>query len=221
MNGKWLYMCCVKTLNRGKLNGRDDTMWRRYFDENDESKPGWRALYKLPAKKQSGDLQWRILHGAVAVNALVSKFNSTVSNVCPFCGKIETIAHCFLECDRIDALFGTLESLFSLFEERWSKIVFIYGAGYRRNNASKWQLLNFLLGEAKLAIYLTRRNRVEREVVQDLVSVFISLVRARVWIDFKFHKLMKNMDIFVEQWCYNDVICSVVDETLCFGLVFV
>lgn len=83
------------------------------------------------------------------------------------------------------------------FKEKWSKVVFIFGAGYRKINAAKWQLLNFLLGEAKMSIYLTRRNKIIREVFQDLVSVFVSLVRERVWIDFRFHKEMKSLDSFV------------------------
>ena len=130
------------------------------------------------------------------------------------------MSHCFLDCDRIKPLFEVLEGLFSFFEEEWSKVGFIFGAGYRRNNASKWQLLNFILGEAKMAIYLTRRNKIESNVTQDLVSVFRSMVRARVWIDFKFYKAMKNLDTFQQLWCFNEVVCSVGDEELCFGLVF-
>ena len=106
------------------------------------------------------------------------------------------------------------------FTEKWSKVVFILGAVYRRNNATKWQLLNFLLGEAKMAIYLTRRNKIESNAMQDLVSVFRSLVKARVWIDFRFYKAMKNLDMFQQQWCLNDVICSVEEEALYFGLSF-
>ncbi|KAK0147749.1 Transposon TX1 uncharacterized protein [Merluccius polli] len=34
-------------------------------------------------------------------------------------------------------------------------------SGYKRNNAVKWKLLNFIVGEAKLSIYLTRRNKME------------------------------------------------------------
>lgn len=40
--------------------------------------PVWKVLYKPPWRKHSGDLQCRILHGAVAVNAFVSIINPNV-----------------------------------------------------------------------------------------------------------------------------------------------
>ncbi|KAL7860336.1 hypothetical protein AOLI_G00166850 [Acnodon oligacanthus] len=54
------------------LNGRADTMWRGKLGLGIDKRPVWRVLYKPPLTKRSGDLQWRILHGAVAVNSFVS-----------------------------------------------------------------------------------------------------------------------------------------------------
>lgn len=91
VNGKMLCKCCVKALNKSKLNGKKDSVWRKNLEVTCADKPGWRVLYKLPSKKQTGDSQWRILHGAVAVNAFISVMNPNVSNECPFCGRVETI----------------------------------------------------------------------------------------------------------------------------------
>ena len=220
VGGKLLYKCCVKALNASKLHGREDSVWRNKLNVTCDHRPGWGVLYKHPSKKRTGDLQWRILHGAIAVNALVSVMNPTVSDKCPFCGSVETVFHCFLECERCKVLFDVLETLFLSFKEEWSAAAFIFGAGYRRSDAVKWQLLNFLLGEAKMALYLTRRNKIKNGVMQDVVSVFIALVRARVRIDFRFYKGMKNLSTFVKQWCYNEVICSVMEEELMFSVVF-
>ena len=79
--------------------------------------------------------------------------------------------HCFLECGRIDAAFRTLKTLFLFFKEKWSKVVFISGAVYRKINAAKWLLFSFLLGEVKMSIDLTRRNTIKREAFQDSVSL--------------------------------------------------
>ena len=35
-----------------------------------------------------------------------------------------------------------------------------------------------------------------------------------------FFKEMKNMDGFIKQWCFNDVICSVIDDVLIFNIIF-
>ncbi len=44
----------------------------------------WSVLYKPPLTKRVGDLQWRILHGIVAVNAFISVVNPSVDDKCFF-----------------------------------------------------------------------------------------------------------------------------------------
>ncbi|KAL6476262.1 hypothetical protein MHYP_G00147610 [Metynnis hypsauchen] len=52
----------------------------------------------------------------------------------------------------------------------------------------KCQLLNFILGEAKLAVYTSRRNRVAQTSDDDVVWTFSRLVRSRILIDFNYYK---------------------------------
>ncbi len=42
-----------------------------------------------------GDLQWRIIYGAVAVNSFIHVINPNVSDSCPFCEERETIFSLF------------------------------------------------------------------------------------------------------------------------------
>lgn len=90
-SGKTLYQIMVKTLNRDKLNGRMDSPWRRNFDLGGSAQ-AWRSLYKPPLTKRHGDLQWRILHGAVAVNSFIAVINEDVKRH----GKRDC-SHCFGE----------------------------------------------------------------------------------------------------------------------------
>ncbi len=66
-SGKTVYKSCVKTFNKNFLRNRVDTPWRVVLHLGDNVKPEWRALYKSPLSKKVGDLQWRILHGTIAV----------------------------------------------------------------------------------------------------------------------------------------------------------
>lgn len=59
-SGKTVYQLMVKTLNRRTLNGCTDTPWRTSLT------------------KTYGDLQWRILHGIIVVNAFISVINAAV-----------------------------------------------------------------------------------------------------------------------------------------------
>ncbi len=92
-----------------------------------------------------------------------------------------------------------------------------FGYRYSAKNKKKSQLLNFLMGEAKMAVYISRRNKVEGEEVCEIVPIFKNRVKARVWVDFKFFKMMKDLMFFQTIWCYNDAICSIVDDSLIFS----
>ncbi len=75
VSGKTVYKSCVKSFSKNFLHNRVDTPWRAVLHLGVNVKPEWRALYKSPLSKKVGDVQWRILHGAIAVNALVSVIN--------------------------------------------------------------------------------------------------------------------------------------------------
>lgn len=103
-SGKELYKICVLSLNKKFLDKRVDTPWRSVL----QIKPPWRALYKSPLTKKCGDLQWRILHGAGAVNSFICVLNPDVSYECPFCAVRESVFHMFMHCVRSKPLFTVL-----------------------------------------------------------------------------------------------------------------
>ena len=209
----------VKVLQRDKLNGRTDTPWRAHLGLSDGVGSEWRALYKPPLIKRAADLQRRVLHGIIAVNAFVSVINSDVGHVCEFCPHREIVFHCFMECFRLLPLFVMLEQIFGLFGEFFSQHMFILGYRYSQKKKGKCQLLNFIVGRAKMAVYLSRRNKIETAVDDDAVFVFVKILKARLKIDFKYYRMMKDLEKFSSVWCYKHVLCSCVDEELFFGHV--
>ncbi|KAL2078927.1 hypothetical protein ACEWY4_024671 [Coilia grayii] len=218
--GKSLYKMCVITLNKRSLDKRVDTPWREVLQIDNNFKPQWRALYKSPLTKKVGDLQWRILHGAIAVNAFISVLNPGVDEGCPFCSLRETVFHVFLHCSRLRPLFGLMSTLFVQFNESFSLETFILGFKYVQKYRFKCQLLNFLLGQAKMAVYISRKRKVEQGLNVDVLMVFFTLVRCRILIDFNFYKSMKTLDVFVDRWCYNNVLCTVENDKLQFAHSF-
>ena len=70
LSGKSIYKCCVVATHKHKPSNRRDTVWKERLQGR---VPVWRLLYKPPLNKRTGDLQWRILQGALAVNSLVEK----------------------------------------------------------------------------------------------------------------------------------------------------
>jgi len=77
-------------------------------------------------------------------------------------------------------LFSLLEVLFESFEVCFTKQDFILGCMYTVKKKYKCQLLNFIVGVAKLAIYITRRNTIEQKGEQELIPAFKKMVKSRL-----------------------------------------
>ncbi len=103
----------------------DRYIWGRIFP-----KGCWRSLYKPPIEKRTADLQWRVIHWAIATNKHVALFDSNVVKECVFCNVEESIDHLFLYCFRLRRIFQTLEDWFRKLGEVFSPVNFIFGLKY-------------------------------------------------------------------------------------------
>lgn len=204
-------------LTKNILDNKVDTPWRSFLHLDENVKPEWRGLYKPPLTKRVGDIQWRVLHGAIAVNAFISILNPEVSSECPFCFKRETVFHAFMECSRLQPLFDVLRSLFKAFNEAFSKEIFVLGAKYVQKRQIDCQLMNFILGQAKLAIYSSRKNKTEQRPGHNVTVLFSTLIKSRVLIDFNFYKSMDDLISFELKWCSKGVLCSMFEDDVFFS----
>ncbi|KAJ3608922.1 hypothetical protein NHX12_023450 [Muraenolepis orangiensis] len=157
---KETYNLCVKVLNLRSLAGVRESRWAEFLGPDSSPKGSWRCLYKLPVEKRTADLQWRIVHGAIATNRYRAHLDPELGEGCIFCSEVETLEHLFVQCPRLSALFVLLKSWFQGLGEEFSFILFIFGPKYSAKKKGVHTLLNFLSGAAKMAIWLTRRNRV-------------------------------------------------------------
>jgi len=76
-----------------------------------------------------------------------------------------------------------------------------------------------LFGQAKRAIYISRKKMLKGIVGQKVEMVFKNLVKSRVLIDFKFYKLVNDYEGFLQRWGYNETVCTVVEGMVVFALV--
>lgn len=65
---KSLYVLIVKVLSRALLLGVPGLRWYGAFATGSSCRGSWRFLCKPPIEKYSADLQWRVVHGAVATD---------------------------------------------------------------------------------------------------------------------------------------------------------
>ncbi len=82
-------MTCVKVTNTHLLSGVMSSKWIDFLGMDISPKGSWRSLYKRPIDKRTGDLQWRIVHGAIATNRHVVHLNPNVGVGCLFALKMK------------------------------------------------------------------------------------------------------------------------------------
>ncbi|TDG95854.1 hypothetical protein EPR50_G00244570 [Perca flavescens] len=106
---KELYYTCIKVLNIRFLAELKESRWTEFFGPEVSPKGSWRSLYKLPVEKRAADLQWRIVHGAIATNRYRAHIDPELGEGCMFCHEVETLAHLFVQCPRLADLLGVLK----------------------------------------------------------------------------------------------------------------
>lgn len=134
---KALYNICVKVSHYNVLKDCKETKWLDLFGPDSSPRRCWRSLYKPPIEKRTADLQWRVVHWAVATNRHVAHIDPTVGKECPFCGTEESIDHLFLHCLRlrgfIQILDGWVRDLGVVFNNEF----FIFGPKYVASDRKK------------------------------------------------------------------------------------
>lgn len=100
---------------------------------------------------------------------------------------------------------------------RCLNMCFILGFKYSKAKKNKCQLMNFIIGQSKLAVYISRKKKVEDGVDTDVVALLSKLIRARILIDLIFYKQMKDLENFMSIWTFGGVLCSVQGSDLVFA----
>lgn len=216
---KAIYATCVKVSHYSSLKKVKESKWTDIFGPESSPKGCWRSLYKPPTEKRTADLQWRVVHWAIAINKHVAHFDPNVVKECVFCNAEETVDHVFLYCFRLRKNFQTLEDWFRKLGEVFSPANFIFGLKYVAAKKKTMSLINFIVGEAKLAIWLTRKRKIKGECSVDPELTFKALITARIRAEFAFYKITNNLMGFNGMWGIENFLCVVDEEEILIFLV--
>ncbi len=58
----------------------------------------------------------------------------------------------------------------------------------------------------------------EENPCQNIIEIFLILVKSRVLIDYTFYKDMNDLFIFEKIWCCNGALCMISENYLTFAL---
>ncbi|KAI4891759.1 hypothetical protein NFI96_005207 [Prochilodus magdalenae] len=214
IDGEALCVVCVKVRHLKDLAEVSEHRWQKLLKDQTTAGYRWRVLYKLPLPKRSGDLQWQLIHRAIATNLHTSHFVQGVETGCPFCAQPETVQHLFTDCSRLNVLFGLLHGICSRLGTTFTFGLFILGPEYTFDRRFRSCLINFVFGQAKLAIWLTRRNRIRGHGLTEPDLLLKSLISARVKLDFAYFSSVTDLMTFETMWCVDGALCCVQDGEL-------
>ena len=66
-------------------------------------------------------------------------------------------------------------------------------------------------------MYVSRKRKIEDSVNTDVVLLFSRMVKARIIVDFKYHKEMQDLDLFRLIWTHGLILCGVHEHQLAFS----
>jgi len=91
----------------------------------------------------------------------IARLDPLVGEGCPFCNVSETVFHTFMECYRLENLMQLVKVWSLKLMGLFNFSLFIYGPKYTVDNKKRVIILNFLYGMVKLAIWCSRKNKIE------------------------------------------------------------
>nr|P14381.1 RecName: Full=Transposon TX1 uncharacterized 149 kDa protein; AltName: Full=ORF 2 [Xenopus laevis]AAA49976.1 ORF2 [Xenopus laevis] len=203
---KLLYSLMLHTVHFLALISRYDTIWRRVLNEGE--RPQWRAFYSSLVPRPTGDLSWKVLHGALSTGEYLARFTDSPA-ACPFCGKGESVFHAYFTCARLQPLLALLRKLYLQFWLHFSPHVYIFGRPVSRDNKEKDLLSNLLLALAKLVIHKSRKQCLEGGNPLPAEVLFRVLVRSRIRAEYTQAVFTGRLKEFADQWAIDGVLCSV------------
>ncbi len=114
----------------------------------------------------------------------------------------------FMKCERLRSLFCFIGSfIFCCWWNVYNDRVH-FRFKYCKNKKRKGLLLNFILGQAKMAM-LYRRHKILYDKNGQVELVFNGLIKASVWHDFILYLSMKEVGKFEDIWSVEDLLCWV------------
>lgn len=136
------------------------------------------------------------------MNSFTSIINKDLGNKVPFCTHRETVFHCFAEYQPLSKLFVFYRRRSQFLAKSLLKGFLFFGFKYTKQNFS-FSILIFVLGEAKMAVYVSAR-----------------MIRCRIKLDYSQlgdYKKLQDLVSFERIWCFQSALCQVQGDDFIFG----
>ena len=99
-------------------------------------------------------------------------------------------------------VFNVLTRVFNLFGVPFTAPVFICGDGFKKNRKDIVSAPKLFNWRSKNVNDLTHRDKLQGGPTLDPVTLWRHNVKARLRLEFCFHRITGNIDVFEQQWAH-------------------
>ena len=179
--------------------------------------PRFHAIYSYPIPKAYGDIQWRIMHGAIANQ--MYRYNARFANSpkCLFCNGIDDLKHTFLECPSNNGLADLVKRILKELNPNYIFNVEDYIYLLEPSSTLKKQT-NLMFTLSKFATYKALSNKSYGVGQLSPVEIFRTHLNDIIKTDFDYYAMIGELDTFSAFWCDSLALCKLDEDD---SLVFI
>ena len=175
-----------------------------------ENLPRFTSFYTHPIPVEDADVQWRIIHGAVATQLFRYDAGFADSPVCSFCPGIGDLKHTFVECPSTSDLANFVLSLLTKIDRNYlfniEDFIFLLPTTNIKN-----KILNLIFVIAKSATYKALSNLSFGTGPTKALDIFKYKLKHLIQTEYDFYILTDNMAQFQRIWCTTNALCECSD----------
>uniref|UniRef100_A0AAV2J1G2 Reverse transcriptase domain-containing protein n=1 Tax=Knipowitschia caucasica TaxID=637954 RepID=A0AAV2J1G2_KNICA len=111
---------------------------------------------------------------------------------------------CFWECGRLRHILELLRGLFTSLGAEFNAQVFVGWVRYSSRSRRRGRLLSFLVGQAKMAVFVSRRRMVQDQGEVNPWALLVRMVQARLRLEFGLYRINGDQEGFEERWGFRE-----------------
>ena len=179
--------------------------------------PRFHAIYSYPIPKAYGDIQWRIMHGAVANQMFRYNAGFTNSPKCLFCDGLDDLKHTFIECPSNNRLAALVKHILQELNPNYVFNVEDYIYLLEPSSTVRKQI-NLIFTLSKFATYKALSNKSYGIGQLSSVEIFRKHLNDIIKTDFDYYAMIDDLDTFSVFWCDSLALCKLDEDD---SLVFI
>ena len=178
----------------------------------------WKNTFISYAQLFCKDLRYRVLHYSTKTNRYMHKCTRDLNPECDYCRQTEDNIHLFIQCPKIKNIWAYCQStLTKLTGKNHDTEYHLLTLSVNKLNNHTTKLTLTVIQIIIYEIWESRNNnKYDKTLIPQhtIINKINAQLRTIIQTHYKYHKLNKTINIFQEQFCINEAIAKIQNNTL-------